>query len=134
MPNEIDRAIQFLSISEDCSDHEKTIESFLSGIHILNDLIEDSHPESKKIKAIKTSYTRSLLSKLAQSRKDIEHQDIWNAYCLIFLVLCKNETSLIVNSNTELKKYLIEFVGLFSDKASTEIEKIINDYTNAHLK
>ena len=126
MSEDIDMAIDLLKVSESSDDHEKILISFIDGITILDELLKESHPESKKIKNLKLSYTRSLLSKLAANREDIENEDIWNLYCKIFLILVKDETFAIISSNPNLKEYLIEFIGLYADKASHEVANIID--------
>ena len=86
------------------------------------------------IKNLKLSYTRSLLSKLAANREDMEHENIWKLYVLIFLVEAKDETFAIISSNPNLKEYFTEFIGLYSDKVLPELEDKIDKLLHDQFK
>lgn len=125
-PEEIQDAIKTLEEAERKVANGIAIEEYVEALDTLNELIDDYPEHSEFIKNTTTSYIRRIIDLLYNNRPDIGQMD-WLSLILALFVKNKSITVGIVKENELIKAYFIELLGLWTEKAPSELKDVLDE-------
>lgn len=125
-PEEIQDAIKTLEEAERKVANGIAIEEYVEALDTLNELIDDYPEHSEFIKNTTTSYIRRIIDLLYNNRPDIGQMD-WLSLILALFVKNKSVTVGIVKENELIKAYFIELLGLWTEKAPSELKDVLDE-------
>lgn len=125
-PEEIQAVIKTLEDAERKVANGMAIEEYVEALDTLNELIDDYPEHSEFIKNITTSYIRRMIDILYNNRPDIEQTD-WLSLILALFGKNKSITVGIVKENELINAYFIELLGLWTEKAPSELKDVLDE-------
>jgi len=127
LPEELQDAISTLEDTEKKVANGVAIESFTEALAMLNEYADDYPEHNDFIKNITSAYIRRIVDLLYTNRPAIDQEIDWLYLIVALFVKHKSITVGIVEENKLLKTYFIELLGLWAEKAPSELRDVLDE-------